>query len=148
MLWCAKEDSNLHDLAATTPSKWRVYQFHHSRAPLVNGPRIPVGGRLGKANNLRYTAVVSHFGRLAQLVRAARLHRVGQGFESLSVHQRGPLAQLVERFHGMEEVSGSSPLRSTTKNPLRRIFCYTQSNYDSPHFNRYSHCRCRLFYGH
>jgi hypothetical protein len=25
----------------------------------------------------------------------------------------GPLAHLVERFHGMEEVSGSSPLWST-----------------------------------
>ena len=25
----------------------------------------------------------------------------------------GPLAQLVERFHGMEEATGSSPVRST-----------------------------------
>ncbi len=27
--------------------------------------------------------------------------------------EQGPLAQLVERFHGMEEVSGSIPLGST-----------------------------------
>ena len=29
---------------------------------------------------------------------------------------QGPLAQLVERFHGMEEVNGSIPLGSTNKN--------------------------------
>jgi hypothetical protein len=34
----------------------------------------------------------------------------------------GPLAQLVERFHGMEEVSGSNPLRSTKKIALRGGF--------------------------
>jgi hypothetical protein len=27
----------------------------------------------------------------------------------------GPLAQLVERLHGMEEVTGSNPVRSTNK---------------------------------
>ena len=27
---------------------------------------------------------------------------------------RGPLAHLVERFHGMEEVTGSSPVGSTS----------------------------------
>ena len=27
------------------------------------------------------------FGRLAQLIRASRLHREGQGFESLNAHQ-------------------------------------------------------------
>ena len=26
---CPEEDSNLHGLAATSPSSWRVYQFHH-----------------------------------------------------------------------------------------------------------------------
>jgi hypothetical protein len=63
-------------------------------------------------------------GCLAQLVRATRLHRVGRGFESLSIHQ-GPLAQLVERFHGMEEVSGSSPLRSTKNDcPSGRSFLF------------------------
>ncbi len=35
----------------------------------------------------------------------------------------GPLAHLVERFHGMEEVTGSIPVRSTkfdlTKNAIR-----------------------------
>ncbi len=30
-------------------------------------------------------------------------------------HARGALAQLVARFHGMEEVRGSSPLSSTAK---------------------------------
>jgi hypothetical protein len=33
---CAREDSNLHDLAITSPSSWRVYQFRHRRA---NGRR-------------------------------------------------------------------------------------------------------------
>ena len=26
---CPGEDLNLHSLSATTPSRWRVYQFHH-----------------------------------------------------------------------------------------------------------------------
>ena len=32
--------------------------------------------------------VVEHVGRLAQLARASRLHREGQGFESLSAHEK------------------------------------------------------------
>lgn len=27
--WCRRRDSNSHDQLATTPSRWRVYQFHH-----------------------------------------------------------------------------------------------------------------------
>ena len=35
----------------------------------------------------------------------------------------GPLAHLVERFHGMEEASGSIPLGSTIKkSPFWRFF--------------------------
>jgi hypothetical protein len=30
-LLCAREDSNFHTRKGTTPSKWRVYQFHHVR---------------------------------------------------------------------------------------------------------------------
>ncbi len=26
---CPGQDSNLHTATGTTPSKWRVYQFHH-----------------------------------------------------------------------------------------------------------------------
>ena len=26
---CPEQDSNLHTLASTSPSSWRVYQFHH-----------------------------------------------------------------------------------------------------------------------
>jgi hypothetical protein len=33
---------------------------------------------------------------------------------SLGEELNGPVAQLVERLHGMEEVRGSNPLRSTT----------------------------------
>ncbi len=35
--------------------------------------------------------------------------------DGLQVHAQGALAQLVARFHGMEEVRGSSPLSSTAK---------------------------------
>lgn len=28
---CARGDSNSHALASTTPSRWRVYLFHHVR---------------------------------------------------------------------------------------------------------------------
>lgn len=27
--WCRRRDSNPHSLATTSPSSWRVYQFHH-----------------------------------------------------------------------------------------------------------------------
>jgi hypothetical protein len=26
---CPRQDSNLHNLSVTTPSRWHVYQFHH-----------------------------------------------------------------------------------------------------------------------
>lgn len=40
-MWCPGRDLNSHDLAATTPSRWRVCQFHHlgiewSRLPESN----------------------------------------------------------------------------------------------------------------
>ena len=35
---------------------------------------------------MRYTVFVFHHTRLAQLVRASRLHREGQGFESLGAY--------------------------------------------------------------
>jgi hypothetical protein len=28
-IWCRREDLNLHGVAPTSPSSWRVYQFHH-----------------------------------------------------------------------------------------------------------------------
>ena len=28
---CGREDLNLHELAPTSPSSWRVYQFRHCR---------------------------------------------------------------------------------------------------------------------
>jgi hypothetical protein len=27
--WCRRRESNSHGLSPTTPSRWRVYQFHH-----------------------------------------------------------------------------------------------------------------------
>jgi hypothetical protein len=45
----------------------------------------------------------------------ARECRIGQVVAGRPVHARGALAQLVARFHGMEEVRGSSPLSSTIK---------------------------------
>ena len=39
----------------------------------------------------------------------------------------GPLAHLVERFHGMEEATGSNPVGSTKKIPtLGRYFFMTK----------------------
>ena len=29
MRWCRRRDSNSHGRLPTTPSRWRVYQFHH-----------------------------------------------------------------------------------------------------------------------
>ena len=52
-------------------------------------------------------------GPLAQLVPAATQRR--RGAHRYVLLHYGPLAQLVERFHGMEEVNGSIPLRSIHK---------------------------------
>ena len=41
--------------------------------------------------------------------------RIGQSRGRFGRPQLGALAQLVARFHGMEEVRGSSPLSSTAK---------------------------------
>ena len=29
LTWCRRRESNSHGLSPTTPSRWRVYQFHH-----------------------------------------------------------------------------------------------------------------------
>jgi hypothetical protein len=42
--------------------------------------------------------------------------------DGLRERSEGALAQLVARFHGMEEVRGSSPLSSTIKPLVRRPF--------------------------
>ena len=42
----------------------------------------------------------------------------------------GPVAQLVERLHGMEEVRGSNPLRSTTT-PRPKIRVVPRNNLSS-----------------
>lgn len=44
------------------------------------------------------TPLVLHYGRLAQLDRALRYGRKGQGFESLIVHQNQPLVKLTADF--------------------------------------------------
>ncbi len=51
------------------------------------------------------------FGGVSSVGRASAWHAEGQRFESATLH--GGLAQLVERQHGMLEVSGSNPLPST-----------------------------------
>jgi hypothetical protein len=38
-----------------------------------------------------YNYACEHFGRLAQLVRAPRLHRGGRRFESYTAHRTGPI---------------------------------------------------------
>ena len=43
-------------------------------------------------------------------------HTVHVMKDSSRGHKKGPLAHLVERIHGMDEASGSSPLWSTNKN--------------------------------
>jgi hypothetical protein len=48
--------------------------------------------------------------------------RIGQACGRAHPPTQGALAQLVARFHGMEEVRGSSPLSSTIKPLARRPF--------------------------
>ena len=53
------------------------------------------------------------YGRLAQLVRAPRLHRGGWGLESLAVYH-GTVARLVRRHPHKVIHSGSNPLGTST----------------------------------
>ena len=67
-------------------------------------------------------------GRLAQLVRAARLHRVGQGFESLGAHQNNN-EKRAARLHRVGQ--GFEPVLSFSKHPLaptRIIWIRKQKN--------------------
>ena len=56
---------------------------------------------------------------------------------------QGPLAHLVERFHGMEEVAGSIPARSTSSN--RRLYpCQRSAQREAWHTSTYS-CRPNIW---
>ena len=59
------------------------------------------------ASGCRSAWVIRLAGLNASTVRSVRL------WTGRLVHAQGALAQLVARFHGMEEVRGSSPLSST-----------------------------------
>ncbi len=47
---CAREDSNFHEHKLTTPSRWRVYQFHHARVISSTG-RAKLGVLLTNHHN-------------------------------------------------------------------------------------------------
>ena len=47
---------------------------------------------------------------------------IGQVVDGPPARSQGALAQLVARFHGMEEVRGSSPLSSTIQVPSHAAF--------------------------
>lgn len=77
------------------------------------------------------------------LARPPSTNRIGEGFflfrpltamrgAGIILTSRGGLAQLGERFHGMEEVRGSNPLSSTTHSSLKKaafsgLFCFCRS---------------------
>ncbi len=44
--------------------------------------------------------------------------------KALTIESLGPLAQLGERYNGIVEVKGSSPLRSTSTLPLEGFFVW------------------------
>ncbi len=45
-------------------------------------------------SNMVYTFLTYNYARLAQLVRASRLHREGRGFESLGAHYQTDIADV------------------------------------------------------
>jgi hypothetical protein len=65
-------------------------------------------------------------GRLAQLVRATRLHRVGHRFESCSVHQKNMLE------HGTDHANEKIRNPELAKSSLIRIVDRVGYNYDLP----------------
>ena len=56
---------------------------------------------------------------LTKALQSARIERV--------LPESGPVAQLGARFHGMEEVIGSIPIRSTN-NPIKMNHFHTQTS--------------------
>ena len=72
--------------------RWRNWQTHYLE---VVAPFTGIGGSSPLLRTIQLTRdrtlikILTHIiGRLAQLVRASRLHREGRGFESLSAHHR------------------------------------------------------------
>ena len=75
---------------------------------------------------LAHSTIVRHQDRadkfpwtLTNDVQSARMERV--------LPESGPVAQLGARFHGMEEVIGSIPIRSTN-NPIKMNHFHTQTS--------------------
>jgi hypothetical protein len=44
---CPEQDSNLHTVTGTSPSSWRVYQFHHLGGIKAKGFRLAAVPRTG-----------------------------------------------------------------------------------------------------
>ena len=58
----------------------------------------------------------------------------------------GPLAHLVEHFHGMEGVAGSNPAWSTPLlKPSQRAFSYLSPTYPLILVQLFKHCQIYLF---
>jgi hypothetical protein len=59
---------------------------------------------------------------VGSLVRARQIDELVQSIDNREVvsRLRGPVAQLGARFHGMEEVIGSIPIRSTKESITHR----------------------------
>jgi hypothetical protein len=61
--WCAREDLNLHDLAATGISGLRVYLFRHERTePLTRIERVTYRLRGGRSGRLSYKGLAAGAG--------------------------------------------------------------------------------------
>lgn len=72
---CPGQDSNLHTLASTSPSSWRVYQFHH----------------LGNAISLQVIPFLSHsdISKMSLSAEIAISEITEPGHDELTVIQRG-----------------------------------------------------------
>ena len=113
------------------PGSGQTY-LHHAGAHREDIQSVGNPAQPDREACLRTTAYLKYLwwirGRLAQLVRAPSSHGGGHWFESSIAHHiasspaagwprrpRGGLAQLGERLLRMQEVTGSSPVSSTSK---------------------------------
>src|SRR5579859_1257297 len=116
-----------------------------------------------KSSNHRFSScyfvsfVVNDFWAARRFARVDYLGKVSENDKgrprrtASSVPQNGPVAQLGARFHGMEEVVGSIPTRSTKSHhhldsyPLHFIECWpscdSRSTLQSPHSGAPHSCR-------
>ncbi len=113
---CGKKRKN------SAPTKFCGYQSFEidlASKPFVT-LRVLGGSRFCSFSIVRFDEAVSELA-LTISPRSARILKAVRNGQSVVSPNSGPVAQLGARFHGMEEVVGSIPTRSTNSLPIAAL---------------------------